>query len=101
MKRTVQNDRADRTPKISLVRTRRAERTREEILRAGLRVFSEKGFRGATMDDIALELEATKGLLYYHFKTKEEILRAILANNSTVRNIEQIFDVLTTMPLRQ
>ena len=100
MKRTVQNDGADRTPKISLVRTRRAERTREEILRAGLRVFSEKGFRGATMDDIALELEATKGLLYYHFKTKDEILRAILAENQLTTGIEKVFEILTTMPLR-
>src|SRR5437868_1917750 len=55
--------------RVSTVRARRAERTREQILRAGLKVFSEKGFQGATMDDIALELEATKGLIYYHFKT--------------------------------
>ena len=39
------------------------------------------------MDDIALELEATKGLLYYHFKTKEEILNSILAENPLVSGI--------------
>jgi AcrR family transcriptional regulator len=70
------------------VRARRAERTREQILRAGLKVFSEKGFEGATMDDIALELEATKGLLYYHFKTKEEILSAILKNSPVIAALE-------------
>ncbi len=49
---------------------KRRARKREEIIKAGLKVFAEKGYQGAAMDDIALELEATKGLLYYHFKTK-------------------------------
>ncbi len=70
------------------LRARRKARKREEILRAGLKVFAEKGYHGATMDDIALELEATKGLLYYHFKTKEEILSGILAENQLIAGIE-------------
>ncbi|MGH7821983.1 MAG: TetR/AcrR family transcriptional regulator [Candidatus Binatia bacterium] len=73
------------------MRARRAERKREEILRAGLKVFAEKGFQAATMDDIALELEATKGLLYYHFKTKEDLLQAILANNALTSGLDAIF----------
>src|ERR1043166_6022628 len=68
-------------PKVTDIRARRAERKREEIVRAGLKVFAAKGFGGATMDDIALELEATKGLLYYHFKTKDDLLREILGRN--------------------
>lgn len=82
------------------VRARRAARVREQILRAGLKVFAQKGFRGATMDDIALELQATKGLLYYHFKTKEEILGAIIANNELIQGIEQRLDALDSMPFR-
>ena len=97
-------DTGRREPKLkrsASVRARRAERTREQILRAGLKVFSEKGFEGATMDDIALELEATKGLLYYHFKTKDEILQAVLASNSLVHGVEGMFAALPTMPVRQ
>ena len=45
---------------VTDIRARRAERKRQEIVRAVLKVFAEKGFAGATMDDIALELEATK-----------------------------------------
>ena len=99
MKQTVKNPRT----KVgrSGIRERRAERTRDEILRAGLKVFADKGFRAATMDDIALELDATKGLLYYHFKTKDEILKAVLASNSLIHGIEGIFAALTTMPARQ
>ena len=80
--------RESKVRKVVGVRARRAQRTREEILRAGLKVFSEKGFQGATMDDIALELEATKGLLYYHFKTKEEILSAILRQSPVIAALE-------------
>jgi len=64
------------------IRARRAERKRNEILQAGLKVFARKGFHAATMDDIALELEATKGLLYYHFRTKEELLQAVLSDDA-------------------
>ena|SRR2546421_10334132 len=77
-----------RTPRRTTVRDRRAQRTRTEIVRAGLKVFAAKGFAAATMDDIALELDATKGLLYYHFKTKEEILTAILRQSPMVAALE-------------
>lgn len=83
------------------VRVRRAERTREQILRAGLKVFSEKGFEGATMDDIALELEATKGLLYYHFKTKEEILSAILKTSPVIAALELTLTNLEYKPFAE
>lgn len=87
--------------KVVSIRARTAERKRGEILKAGLKVFAEKGFQGATMDDIALELEATKGLLYYHFKTKEEILKAILENNPLTQGVEQMFALLEKMRLRE
>src|SRR5215467_13931873 len=82
------------------IRARRAERKREEIIRAGLKVFAQKGFRAATMDDIALELEATKGLLYHHFNTKDDLLRAILAENDLAGGIEFMFNQLRARPMR-
>lgn len=90
-----------RTTKVTDIRARRAERKRDEIVRAGLKVFAEKGFGGATMDDIALELEATKGLLYYHFKTKEDLLREILARNELTTGFETILDGLADEPLER
>jgi TetR/AcrR family transcriptional regulator, upper aerobic nicotinate degradation pathway regulator len=99
MKRTTKNLRM--AAGRSGIRERRAERTRDEILRAGLKVFADKGFRAATMEDIAIELDATKGLLYYHFKTKDEILQEVLASNSLVHGVEGIFAALPAMPARQ
>ncbi|MFZ0887704.1 MAG: TetR/AcrR family transcriptional regulator [Candidatus Binataceae bacterium] len=83
------------------IRAKRKERKRQEILRAGLKVFAGKGFQGATMDDIAIELEATKGLLYYHFKTKEDILNAILSENQMIAGIEAGIASLTGLPAAQ
>ena len=84
----------------SSVRGRRAERIRSDIVRAGLKVFAAKGFTVATMDDIALELDATKGLLYYHFKTKEEILAAILRQSPMVVALEGNLQTASDVPLR-
>jgi AcrR family transcriptional regulator len=86
---------------VTDIRARRAERKREEIVRAGLKVFAEKGFGGATMDDIALELEATKGLLYYHFKTKDDLLHEILARNELTAGFATLLDGLADEPLER
>jgi AcrR family transcriptional regulator len=55
-------------------RREKARRRREEILRHAAAVFKEKGYRGATLDDISERLLLTKGSLYYYFRNKEEIL---------------------------
>jgi AcrR family transcriptional regulator len=81
------------------IRARRAERKRNEILQAGLKVFARKGFHAATMDDIALELEATKGLLYYHFRTKEELLQAVLSDDALLDRVDKVFEEAARLPL--
>lgn len=83
------------------VRDRRAQRTRSEIVRAGIKVFAAKGFNAATMDDIALELDATKGLLYYHFKTKEELLSAILRQSPIIAALEGGLQATVDLPFAQ
>jgi len=77
------------TPGIDY-RRKRAARTRRRILDAGLRVFSKRGYEGASMDDIALELEATKGLLYHYFRSKEELLKAVLQEHPLQVGIETL-----------
>ena len=85
--------------KVEDIRSRRAERKRNEILQAGLKVFAQKGFHAATMDDIALELDATKGFLYYHFRTKDELLHAILENEALLDRVGRIFEEAVRLPL--
>ncbi len=83
------------------IKAKRKARKREEILKAGLKVFAKRGFQGTSMDDIALELEATKGLLYYHFKTKEQILNSILAENELIGGIEAGMVAPQGLPLNE
>jgi len=47
----------------------------EEVLDAGLRIFASKGYRAATIDDIASELGFTSAALYYYIKGKQDLLR--------------------------
>lgn len=56
-----------------------AEKTRVQILEAALKVFSEKGYSRTTFVDIAKEIGLTKGAVYWHFKTKPELLTALIA----------------------
>jgi AcrR family transcriptional regulator len=60
---------------------RNALRTRQRILAAARGVFAERGFSVATMDEIAAAAGASKGALYHHFATKEELFRALLADH--------------------
>lgn len=58
--------------------SRDSNETRARILAAGLRQFSEKGYTGAGMRDVAAAAGLTEGALYHYFKGKEDLLRAIL-----------------------
>jgi len=56
---------------------REKERRRQQIIVAAKRVFSEKGFNKATMEDIAEEAELSPGTLYLYFKNKEELYASL------------------------
>jgi AcrR family transcriptional regulator len=56
---------------------REKERRRQQIMVAAKRVFSDKGFNKATMEDIAQEAELSPGTLYLYFKNKEELYASL------------------------
>jgi AcrR family transcriptional regulator len=58
-------------------RERRLEHTRSLLLDAAEEVFAEKGFTTATLDDIAHAAGYTKGAIYKHFATKEDLFLAV------------------------
>jgi AcrR family transcriptional regulator len=53
------------------------EEAKTRILTAANQVFGEKGYRQATMDDVAKKLGVSKGALYLYFASKEELFEAI------------------------
>src|ERR1700735_696765 len=52
---------------------------RARILDSALELFSEHGFDGTTLQQIADRLGFTKAALYYHFRSKDDLLRALIA----------------------
>jgi len=54
------------------------EKRRIEILRGAGYVFSEKGFHGAKMDEIAKEAGVGKGTIYGYFDSKEALFRELI-----------------------
>ena len=56
----------------------REKNTKERILEEALKLFSQSGYMGTSMNDIAVELGVTKAALYKHYKSKQEILESIV-----------------------
>ena len=46
---------------------------KEDILRAAIKKFSEKGYNGVKVSDIAKELEISQGIIFWYFQTKENL----------------------------
>ena len=58
--------------------TRAITDSRHEILRAAAQLFRERGYDAASMNDLAATLNLSKGALYHHFQSKDEILFHIM-----------------------
>jgi AcrR family transcriptional regulator len=77
-------------PKVSL---EYKELVRTRILESAHRVFSQKGYREATMDEIAEGVDLSKPALYRYYQSKEELFREIfgLFNQATARALRESF----------
>ncbi len=80
------------------LRERKVAKKREDILRSASRVIANKGYKNATMEDIAAELLMTKGALYYYYKNKEEILYSCheVILSVAIKNMETIYSEETS-----
>ena len=54
-----------------------AEKTRDDLLKSAIQVFSEKGVARATLDEIAKGAGVTRGAVYWHFDNKAQIFDAL------------------------
>jgi AcrR family transcriptional regulator len=52
--------------------------SKEKVLKAAIRVFSKKGYDGASMREIAESARLTKPMIYYHFKNKQDLYLCLL-----------------------
>ena len=73
---------------------------REDILRASLNLFAEKGFHGTSMRDIAREADITEGLIYHYFASKRDLFRAIIEEHSFLPLLRTLPDIAGQLDLR-
>ncbi len=52
--------------------------SRDEILKAAMHLFANRGFHETSMSEVAREARVSKALIFWHFKTKEELFVAVL-----------------------
>lgn len=77
-------------------RARDAASTRTAILGRALTLFSEKGYAGTSMSDLAQALGLSKAAIYHHFESKEAILKNLIGSTvSDVHALVSEFEKLT------
>jgi AcrR family transcriptional regulator len=82
-------------------RTRRGPHTRQQILDASLRLFSERGFARTTVRDIARQAGITDAAIYYHFESKRELLDALVEERGFLNNLENLARMQADAPLQE
>ena len=75
---TVMSPRAYKTRTAATIR---GESTRDGILAVASKLFAEKGFAGTALQDIAEKMGITRAAVYHHFKSKDEVLATLVADN--------------------
>lgn len=72
------------------------DQSRRVILDAAAEVFQRKGFDRATIDDIADEIGATKGRIYYYFRSKFDMFLSVYEEG--MKNVHRIVEPYQNSP---
>ena len=85
---------------VVVLRTRDADRTQQQILRAAMAEFAEAGLGGARIDGIAQRAGVNKRLIYYYFGGKDELFLAVLEQTyADIRTAEQALHLEAADPV--
>lgn len=74
------------------LRQQKGLETKNRLIDSALKVFSAKGFDASTTKDIAKEAGTTDGLIYHYFKSKEELLWAVVDKHSLIPDLRDAAD---------
>ena len=87
---------------VGVARVTRAEskeRTRQRLLAEAQRLFRERGYAATSLEQIAEAAEVTKGAIYGHFASKEDLLLSAIDANPTPEYVTMLND--RSRPLRE
>ncbi len=88
------------TAQVVEIRSRDADRSREEILRAAMTEFADHGFGGARIEAIAERAGVNKKLIYYYYAAKDELFLAVLEQSyADIRAAEHELHLETSDPI--
>lgn len=76
-----------------------AEKTRQKILMAALDCFAEEGYERTTFEDLARRIGLTKGAIFWHFKSKPDLLTELVADMTSKHNEELARELSTPSSL--
>ncbi len=103
---------AEATARVDPVRPRdrresKGQARKRQIIEVATRILARNGARGTTLTDIAIEVGISQGAVVYHFRTKDELLQAVLANRDQFENDQlwkngpdpglEIFDIIASI----
>jgi AcrR family transcriptional regulator len=71
--------------------------SRERLLEAAAKVFAERGYQAASVDEIAAAAGLSKGAVYWNFSSKDELFHALLEERID-RQIEETAEILRSAP---
>lgn len=69
------------------MRQQRAQITRERLIEAAALTFRRLGYGVATVEDIVIQARASRGALYFHFASKEDLARAVVNREQSLKTV--------------
>jgi AcrR family transcriptional regulator len=87
------------TPAVRTARAEQARETRRRLLDVALDLFAERGYDGTSLQMIADKVGVTKAAVYYHFRTKADILEAL--NECAVEAMDEVLDAVSQIRSRR
>jgi len=63
--------------------------TREKIIQSARAVFNRRGVSSTSLEEVASEAEVTRGAVYWHFKNKADLFRAVRSQTGRLLQLDQ------------
>lgn len=77
------------------------DEVREQLVQAARKVFARFGYKKTALDDIAKEAKRGKSTIYYYFKSKDEIFKAVIDAESEIRAKEIETEISKAIDLKE
>ncbi len=74
--------------------------TRRSLLEAAAKLIAERGYRGTTVNDVIAAAALSKGTFYWHFKSKHDLLLAVLEERFD-RPVRELAELLKSAPAQE